>query len=153
MNIRRSTLPVAAALLVLAAASPAGAVNTDLAVPFQFRIDCNQHINVNLCSGQTVSPKARLLIVQYVSVYCSLSGTSTRVSNLTLGTRAGGVDASHQLNIPDLVVDGANRNQIGGQVVGFYADPGTTISVVTRFANSTANQNCSYTLAGQSLPV
>jgi hypothetical protein len=128
--------------------------------PFQANAICDNSTSngfATFCNGSFAVPANQRLVIEYVSVECGISpGEGLRrvivdTVTTTLAEQEGiGSAGQHSLNIVDHV--GVGNFVAIGQLVRFYADPGTTISVEAQETGKHAGLFlCTFDLIGQEI--
>ena len=150
--------------LLAAALVPAAVANAGPATesqrepqPFQMSIVCPR-VGGAACNGSAQAPAHHRLVIEFVSVLCTVDANGQTLTDVGLSTQLDGVHAIHVLNLVDHAgsrAPGSNFNHVDvAQVVRIYADAGSTIGV---FANSngilsaSSVPSCGFVISGHTL--
>jgi hypothetical protein len=126
--------------------------------PYQTEVDCTFN-NTNGCSIVPFNvPANQRFVFEYVAGACALppGGMLTQV---VVGTQAGGANAGHRLGITDHTgtADLTTGSVVVsfGQTVRIYADPNTivTATAVSPAGSNNGSQSCLFTFSGQAIDV
>ena len=129
--------------------------------PFQANVICGNSSSNGLatfCDGSFAMPAKQRVVIEYVALECGIdTGEGLRRAfvntvTTTLAEGGGGVGSAgqHSLNIVDHL--GIANFVVIGQLVRFYADPGTTVAVEAQETGSHAGSFlCTLDLVGQAI--